>query len=86
MNLDPTKMKDYEIAYEAEKWMKTVYQLGEEMGLTKEELLPYGHYVAKIDYKRFLKGLRIDLMESISMLPPSPQLPLVKVKPRPLSV
>ena len=58
MKLDPTKMKDYEIAYEAEKWMKTVYQLGEEMGLTKEELLPYGHYVAKIDYKKVLERLK----------------------------
>jgi formate--tetrahydrofolate ligase len=58
MKLDPTKMKDYEIAYEAEKWMKTIYQLGEEMGLTKEELLPYGHYVAKIDYKKVLERLK----------------------------
>jgi formate--tetrahydrofolate ligase len=58
MKLDPTKMKDYEIAYEAEKWMKTVYQLGEEMGLTKEELLPYGHYVAKVDYKKVLERLK----------------------------
>ncbi|MGC9109063.1 MAG: formate--tetrahydrofolate ligase [Caldimicrobium sp.] len=58
MQLDPTKMKDWEIAYEAEKHMKTVYQLGEEMGLTKEELLPYGHYVAKIDYKRVLERLK----------------------------
>jgi len=58
MKLDPTKMKDYEVAYEAEKWMKTVYQLGDEMGLTKEELLPYGHYVAKVDYKKVLERLK----------------------------
>jgi len=58
MKLDPTKMKDWEIAYEAEKNMKTVYQLGEELGLTKEELLPYGHYVAKVDYKKVLERLK----------------------------
>ncbi len=58
MNLDPTKMKDWEIAAECEKHMKTVYQLGEELGLEKEELLPYGHYVAKIDYKKVLQRLK----------------------------
>ncbi len=58
MRLDPTKMKDWEIAAECEKTMKTVYQLGEELGLEKEELLPYGHYVAKIDYKKVLKRLK----------------------------
>ncbi len=58
MKLDPTKMKDWEIAYEAEKSMKTVYELAEEMGLIKEELLPYGHYVAKIDYKKVMERLK----------------------------
>jgi len=31
--LDPTKMKDWEIAEAAEKDMKTVYQQAEELGL-----------------------------------------------------
>ncbi len=57
MPLDPTKHADWEIAEAAESTMKTVYQLGEEMGLEKEELLPYGHYVAKVDYKKILKRL-----------------------------
>jgi len=57
MVLDPTKMADWQIAEEAEKSMKTVYQLGEELGLTKEELLPHGHYVAKVDFKEVLKRL-----------------------------
>ncbi|HHF98490.1 MAG TPA: formate--tetrahydrofolate ligase, partial [Candidatus Aerophobetes bacterium] len=47
-----------EIAYEAEKNMKTVYQLGEELGLTEEELLPYGHYIAKIDYQKVFERLK----------------------------
>ncbi|MCD6489733.1 MAG: formate--tetrahydrofolate ligase [Thermodesulfobacterium sp.] len=58
MRLNPLKMKDWEIAYEAEKNMKTVYQLGEELGLREEELLPYGHYIAKIDYQRVLGRLK----------------------------
>ncbi len=58
MKLDPTKMKDWQIAEAAEETMKTVYQLGEEMGLEKEELLPYGHYVAKVDYARILERLK----------------------------
>ena len=31
--LDPTKMKDWEIAEAAEESMKTVYQLADELGL-----------------------------------------------------
>ena len=58
MPLDPRKHADWEIAEAAEKNMKTVYQLAEEMGLEKEELLPHGHYVAKIDYKSVLNRLK----------------------------
>jgi formate--tetrahydrofolate ligase len=38
--------------------MKTVYQLGEEMGLEKMELFPYGHYVGKVDYMSVLDRLK----------------------------
>ncbi|MEE8190475.1 MAG: formate--tetrahydrofolate ligase [Candidatus Scalindua sediminis] len=55
MTLDPTKHADWEIAADAEIRMKTVYQLAEELGIEKEELLPHGHYVAKIDFKKVLK-------------------------------
>jgi formyltetrahydrofolate synthetase len=57
MPLDPTKHADWEIAEAAEGHMKTVYQLGEELGLEKSELLPHGHYVAKLDFKSILKRL-----------------------------
>src|SRR3990172_393205 len=57
MALDPTKFADWQIAEEAETRMKTVYQLGEELGLAKEELLPHGHYVAKLDFNKILKRL-----------------------------
>ena len=56
--LDATKMADWEIAEAAEETMKTVYQLGEELGLEKMEVLPYGHYVAKLDFMRILERLK----------------------------
>ncbi len=55
MALDPTKHADWEIAEDAETRMKTVYQLAEQLGLQKEELLPHGHYVAKVDFSKVLK-------------------------------
>jgi formate--tetrahydrofolate ligase len=58
MPIDPTKNPDWKIAEAAEKNMKTVYQLGEELGLDKEELLPHGHHVAKLDFARILKRLK----------------------------
>ncbi len=58
MALDPTKHADWEIAQEAESRMKTVYQLAEELGLDKEELLPHGHYVGKVDFARVLDRLK----------------------------
>ena len=57
MPLDPTKNADWKIAEAAEANMKTVYQLGEELGLEKQELLPHGHYVAKLDFKNILGRL-----------------------------
>jgi formyltetrahydrofolate synthetase len=56
--LDATKMKDWEIAEAAAEQMKTVYQLSEELGLESRELLPYGHYVGKLDYISILDRLQ----------------------------
>jgi formyltetrahydrofolate synthetase len=58
MALDPTKHQDWEIAEEAESRMKRTEQLAEELGITKDELLPHGHYVAKVDYARVLERLK----------------------------
>jgi len=58
LSLDPTKHADWEIAQEAESRMKTCYQLGEELGLEKDELLPHGHYIAKVDYIKVLQRLK----------------------------
>jgi formyltetrahydrofolate synthetase len=56
--LDPTKHADWEIAEEAESRMKTCYELAEELGLTKDELLPHGHHIAKVDYMSVLDRLK----------------------------
>lgn len=56
--LDPTKMKDWEIAEAAEEDMKTVYELAEDLGLDKMELLPYGHYMGKLDFLKILDRLK----------------------------
>ena len=58
MALDPTKHADWEIAEEAEPRMKTCYQLAEDLGLTKDELLPHGNYIAKVDYMKVLERLK----------------------------
>jgi len=57
MPLDPTKHADWEIAEAAEGKMRTVYELADELGLEKKELLPHGHYVAKLDFRSILERL-----------------------------
>ena len=55
--LDPKKFADWEIAQDAETRMKTIYQLGRDLGLEENELLPYGHYMGKIDFRSVLNRL-----------------------------
>ncbi|RMD57539.1 MAG: formate--tetrahydrofolate ligase [Nitrospirae bacterium] len=57
MVLDPTTMEDWQIAAEAEKDMKTFYQLADELGLKQEEIIPHGHYLGKVNYSAVLERL-----------------------------
>ena len=57
MKLDPTKMKNWEIAEEAEKNIKPIFQLAEELGLQKDELLPVGHTLGKVNFMKALDRL-----------------------------
>ena len=50
-------MADWQISAAAEPHMKRVQQLGAELALQPEEVLPYGHYVGKLDYARILERL-----------------------------
>jgi len=58
MKLDPTKMKDWQIAEAAEQSMKPVRQLADGMGLKEDELLPMGLQLGKVDYMKVLKRLK----------------------------
>jgi formate--tetrahydrofolate ligase len=49
--LDPTKMKDWQIAEAAEQTMKPVMQLARELGLRDEEVIMMGRQLAKVDQR-----------------------------------
>jgi formyltetrahydrofolate synthetase len=57
MMLDPTTMKDWQIAEAAEKNMKPIRWLAEELGLEGDELLPVGRFLGKVDYVKALDRL-----------------------------
>jgi len=57
-SLDATKLQDWQIAEEAEKHMKPVHQLADEWGIKDEELLPYGHYLGKVDFAAIVERLK----------------------------
>ncbi|MDR2406001.1 MAG: formate--tetrahydrofolate ligase [Deltaproteobacteria bacterium] len=50
--------KDYEIAAAAEPFLTKITTLAQGLGLLDEEILPYGHYVAKIDHALALERLK----------------------------
>jgi len=54
MKLDPTKMKDWQVAEAAEETMKPFTALAGEMGFADDELLPMGKQLGKIDYLKAL--------------------------------
>jgi len=58
MKLDPTKMKDWQIAEAAEEGMKPVSRLAAEMGLQEDELIPMGRRLAKVDYQKAYARLK----------------------------
>jgi len=56
--MNPVEMPDWKIAQAAEKRMKKIYELRDELGLYQSEVLPYGHYVGKLDYQIILERLK----------------------------
>jgi formyltetrahydrofolate synthetase len=56
--LDPTKLKDWQIAEAAEAHMKPFRQLAAEMGLKEEELIPMGRHLGKVDQRMVLERIR----------------------------
>lgn len=57
MKLDPTKMEDWQVAEAAETNAKDIYELADILGIEKDELIPMGQQLAKVDYKKVLKRL-----------------------------
>ncbi|NQU40161.1 MAG: formate--tetrahydrofolate ligase [Lentisphaerae bacterium] len=54
MTLDPTQLKDWQIAEAAEQTMKPLEQISDELGLQRDELIPMGRNLGKIDFLRVL--------------------------------
>ena len=55
--LDPTKLKDWQIAEAAEATLRPVTELVAELGLKDDEWTPYGRVLAKVDVTKVLKRL-----------------------------
>ncbi len=58
MKLDPTKLKDWQIAEAAEETMKPILQVAAEAGLQPDEIIPMGRHLIKIDYMKVLERLK----------------------------
>ena len=76
MKLDPTKLKDWQIAEAAEQYMKPLSQLTGDLGLKEEEVLPMGRSLAKID---FLK-----VLDRVSGAPQAKYIDVTAITPTPL--
>jgi formate--tetrahydrofolate ligase len=57
MAYDATKMADWQIAEAAEQHMKSVWQLGDEMGLKKDEVIGYGR-IGRVDFMKIIDRLK----------------------------
>lgn len=55
--LDPTKMKDWQIAEAAEATLRPAKDLAAELGLSEDEWTPYGRVLAKVDVTKVLRRL-----------------------------
>ncbi len=56
-DLDPRKLQDWQIAEEAERHMKKIFQLADETGIQGDELIPMGHHIGKVDFLKVLDRL-----------------------------
>ena len=74
--LDPTKMKDWQIAEAAEQNMKPVMQLATELGLQEKEVIMMGRQLAKIDQRL--------VMERIGSRPVGKYIDVTAITPTPL--
>jgi formate--tetrahydrofolate ligase len=57
MPYDPTQLKDWQIAREAEKNMPTPDEWRDKLGLEKDEVIPYGR-ICKLDFLKIINRLK----------------------------
>ena len=57
MAYDATKMADWQISEAAETHMKSIWQLQNDIGLTKDEIIPYGR-IGRINFAAIMERLR----------------------------
>ena len=74
--IDPTQMKDWEVAEAAEQNMKSFAQLGEELGLEKDDLIPMGKRVGKVDF--------LQVMSRVQDRPQAKYIDVTAITPTPL--
>jgi hypothetical protein len=70
MAYDATKMKDWQIAEEAEKNMPNPDQWREKLGLEKDEVMPYGR-LSKLDFLKIINRLKANRTANTSRSLPS---------------
>lgn len=75
MAYNATKMKDWEISEAAEERMKSIWELGETMGLDRDEIIPYG----RIGRVNFMK-----VMERLADKPDGKYIEVTAITPTPL--
>jgi len=58
MKLDPTVLKDWQIAEAAEASMRPLSQIVSDLNLRPEEFIPFGHQLGRIDYRQTMERIQ----------------------------
>ncbi|HVN97869.1 MAG TPA: formate--tetrahydrofolate ligase [Syntrophorhabdaceae bacterium] len=75
MSYDATKMADWQISEAAESQMKSIWQLQEEIGLTKDEIIPHGR-IGRVNFAA--------IMERLNNKPDGKYIEVTAITPTPL--
>ncbi len=75
MPYDATKMADWQICEAAESHMKSIWQLQEELGLAKDEIIPHGR-IGRVNFPR--------IMERLNKKPDGKYIEVTAITPTPL--
>ena len=58
MTLDPTTMKDWQVAEAAETHLRPIGDIAQQLGIAPSELMPYGHFMGKVNHLKILERLK----------------------------